>query len=230
MKKLKFLLIILISCLFLMNCESNIDVDGDLDLTHDTKHVGMVEGKVQKAVLDEGRLNYVGAENFNVWIKKDGQTVIELKTVFDGLYSADELKTGTYEITTGNLIYWTYEKTSVTIRQQETSNVQTIKIKPKYGNSNCILYGKAYWNNGTLYANEELTWKGRSFDQHNATIRTSPSGDYAFGWYSDGYLMTSPEGDLIIEDIRGAMGGLCNFWSGYASSGFIKADVIVTPD
>lgn len=123
-----------------INC-NKVDVTTPDDITIDLKHVGMVEGRVTSAAIQNNNLVYVGYSGARVEI---ANTSFSTTSLTNGTYSIDNVPAGSYNIEAVPSSFGSYwsDVVPATIVKQITIRAPDHQLVPN--STNQILYGKAY--------------------------------------------------------------------------------------
>lgn len=188
--------------IFFLNC-NNVDVTTPDDITIDTKHVGMVEGRVTSAAIQNNNLVYVGYSGAKVEIIN---TSFSVTSLINGTYSIDNVPAGSYNIEAGPSSFGSYwsDVVSATIVKQTTTKASDHQLVPN--SSNQILYGKAYQSDRiTPLAN--MTVKLHVAVRPNmdpgtvkASTVTSFDGSFAFYRGNNDFVITANGNKLVFID------------------------------
>jgi hypothetical protein len=169
----------------LTSCQ--VDLGGNVDITHDTKSEGWITGKVVVPSVIENKLVWNGISGADVAI--DGTQLSTLTSV-SGEFSFDEVPTGTYNLSISKYEY-SPTKASATVRRLQEANLGEIKLTPNILNlKNSIVYGVLYNSDKSTTANRvkcELFW-WTDFGQIGGMIAsTTTTSNGEFGFFFNGH-------------------------------------------
>ncbi len=195
----------------LTNC-SKVDVTTPDEIDVDTKHIGMIEGKVAVPKISDNRITYVGKEGIEVIID---ETKFKTFTIGGGTYSIDNIPSGSYMVKANpkqNLYGYDSGQRPVTVVKQDVVNVGQINLIPNGSNPQGhtdIIYGLALDKSGNRYSNKRITMNegANSTNREIASTVTSSDGSYAFynpySYVSSGISpplkFTSQDGDFTVD-------------------------------
>lgn len=185
-----------------LNC-SNVDVTTPDEITIDTKHVGMVEGRVTSGAIQNNNLVFVGYSGARIEILN---TNFSTTSLTNGTYSIDNVPAGSYNIEAGPSSFGSYwsDVVSVTIVKQTTTRASDHQLVPN--SSNQILYGKAYQSdkitplpNMTVKLHVAVRPNMDPGTVKSSTV-TSLDGSFAFYRGNNDFVITANGKKLIFID------------------------------
>lgn len=203
-RSFKLLGVILLSLLSICSINCNkVNVTTPDDITIDTKHVGMVEGRVTSAAIQNNNLVYVGHSGARVEILNTSFTTTSLT---NGTYSVDNVPAGSYNIEAAPSSFGSYwsDVVTATIVKQSTTRAPDHQLVPN--SSNQILYGKAYQS-------DRITPLGNVTIRLHVAVRpnmdpgtvkastvTSFDGSFAFYRGNNDFVITANNKKLVFID------------------------------
>ena len=168
----------------------NIGVSGDLEVEHDVARLGMIQGRVTVATIQNNVIVWAGYSGAKVTVEG---TSFSTSSLQGGTYAIDGIPTGSYDVTaTGALYDYSSDVQSVVVKTLSNSIVPDHQLEPWLGNltGSVILYGKIYSQNGiTPFGNQSVTL-------HRAAYRPS-TGDY-FPGTVEGTTVTNSDGSYAF--------------------------------
>jgi len=178
-----------------------IEVPSDVEITTDTKHVGMIIGNVTVPRILNNRITYEGFPYADVSI--DG-TNFSTKSLSNGSYAFDNISAGVYEIYARKLMSgYIGNRVSVIAIKQTTISAPDHKLTPNSDNQ--IIFGKFFRiNKSTPIANQEIRIYTMMGSGGPGTLRettiSSSDGSYAFYHGYNNYVLTSGGKQLKFTD------------------------------
>lgn len=168
----------------------NIGVSGDLEVEHDIARLGMIQGRVTVATIQNNMIAWVGYSGATVTVEG---TSFSTSSLQGGTYAIDKIPTGSYNVTATGVLYdYASDVQSVVVRTLSNSIVPDHQLEPGIGNltGSVILYGKIYSQNGiTPFGNQTVTL-------HRAAYNTS-TGNY-FPGTVEGTTVTNSDGSYAF--------------------------------
>jgi hypothetical protein len=172
----RFLLRIIIAISFFFSGCSKVDVTtpDDVNVTIDTRNVGMIQGRVLGSKSEAYTVVWEGLSG--VLVEIEG-TDFETRTVTGGVYSIDSIPSGSYNVTASKGYSRTDTK-PVTVIKQQVTTVEDLKLVLEP-----VLMGRIFQQDkATPFANKQITLYGGSMDpwEKMHSITTSTDGLYLF--------------------------------------------------
>jgi len=160
----------------------------------DTSHVGMIMGQVLSSQIENNQVIYRSLEGARVYIQ---DTDFKTETVSNGIYSIDNIPTGSYNVVAQKGWGGPEDTKPITVIKQETVTVPNLKII-----ADPILKGKIY-ETGTPFANEEV-------DIHSVS-RGYPSGELSLDSPKLYSTTTSSDGSYAFKRNKEGRGEMTRF-------------------
>jgi hypothetical protein len=196
---------VLLSGAILGSC-NKVDVTTPDDITIDTKHVGMIEGRVTKPIISNNQLSFQGYSGASVQVTG---TDLKSTSLSDGVYSIDNVPAGSYNVK-ATPVDFNYKSStvSVTVVKQVTNRAPDNQLTP--ASNNQILYGRVYLADKSSAAGGKLVNLCRVAYSGgtpipgaiDASTTTSSDGSYAF-YHNYNDFMVTGEGKKLRQMSNG---------------------------
>lgn len=181
-------------------------VPSDIDVTLDTAQNGMIKGAVLTPIVNKNSIEWVGLKDCIISLENTDYTV---KTLIDGIYAIDGIKTGSYKVKATASKYESDTK-SVIVTRQAISTVPDLHLIPNILNPiPLIFYGKVYEKDkSTPFSNKKIYLRVAAKNITTGEIipgssvsstTTSSKGEFAFPIQGSNSYMLYYNSEIIIR-------------------------------